>query len=123
MKKTNFSPLGRVESRFAELVWSNAPLTTAELVSLCGEELNWKRTTTYTVLKKMCERGLFEKRGKTVHLLVSREEFYSNQSREYVDREFGGSLPNFIAAFASSKKLNKEDVDELKRLIDGFSED
>lgn len=123
MAELNFAPFGAVESRFADIVWENAPLATAELIRLCEAELGWKRTTTYTVLKRMIERGLFMNENKTVSVLISREEFYSNQSKNYVEQQFGGSLPRFIAAFASAKKLSKEDVDEIKKLIDGFSED
>lgn len=115
--------LGLVEGKFCDLVWSNAPVTTAQLVKLCEKELNWKRTTTYTVLKHMINRGLFENDNKTVRVLITRDEFYANQSREYVSEQFEGSLPKFIAAFTSKSKLSREEAEELKRMIDNASED
>lgn len=115
--------LGLVEGRFCDLVWANAPVTTAQLVKLCERELNWKRTTTYTVLKHMINRGLFENDNKTVRVLITRDEFYADQSREYVSEQFEGSLPKFIAAFTSKSKLSREEAEELKRMIDNASED
>ena len=115
--------LGLVEGRFCDLVWANAPVTTAQLVKLCEKELNWKRTTTYTVLKNMINRGLFENDNKTVRVLITRDEFYADQSREYVSEQFEGSLPKFIAAFTSKSKLSREEAEELKRMIDNASED
>ena len=115
--------LGLVEGRFCDLVWANAPVTTAQLIKLCEKELNWKRTTTYTVLKHMINRGLFENDNKTVRVLITRDEFYADQSREYVSEPFEGSLPKFIAAFTSKSKLSREEAEELKRMIDNASED
>lgn len=115
--------LGAVETRFADIVWDNAPLTTNELIALCEKELNWKRTTTYTVLKRLSERGIFEKDGRIVSVKISREKFYSMQSEKYVDRSFNGSLPKFFAAFTSERRLSREEAEELKRLIDSASED
>lgn len=115
--------LGLVEGKFCDLVWANAPVTTAQLVKLCEKELNWKRTTTYTVLKHMINRGLFENDNKTVRVLITRDVFYADQSREYVSEQFEGSLPKFIAAFTSKSKLSREEAEELKRMIDNASED
>ena len=115
--------LGLVEGKFCDLVWANAPVTTAQLIKLCEKELNWKRTTTYTVLKHMINRGLFENDNKTVRVLITRDEFYADQSREYVSKQFEGSLPKFIAAFTSKSKLSREEAEELKRMIDNASED
>ncbi|WP_407725224.1 BlaI/MecI/CopY family transcriptional regulator [Ruminococcus sp. JL13D9] len=115
--------LGLVEGKFCDLVWANAPVTTAQLIKLCEKELNWKRTTTYTVLKHMINRGLFENDNKTVRVLITRDEFYADQSREYVSEQFEGSLPKFIAAFTSKSKLSREEAEELKRMIDNASED
>ena len=115
--------LGLVEGKFCDLVWANAPVTTAQLVKLCEKELNWKRTTTYTVLKHMINRGLFENDNKTVRVLITRDEFYADQSRECVSEQFEGSLPKFIAAFTSKSKLSREEAEELKRMIDNASED
>lgn len=115
--------LGLVEGKFCDLVWANAPVTTAQLIKLCEKEFNWKRTTTYTVLKHMINRGLFENDNKTVRVLITRDEFYADQSREYVSEQFEGSLPKFIAAFTSKSKLSREEAEELKRMIDNASED
>lgn len=114
--------LGAVESRFADIVWNNAPLTTAKLVELCKEELNWQRTTTYTVLKRLCNGGLFSMEKSVVSVVLSREEFFASQSKHYVKENFGGSLPAFLAAFTSNRKLSKDEVDEIKKMIDSFEE-
>lgn len=110
--------LGMIESRFAELIWSHEPLTSGELVKLCREELAWKKSTTYTVLKKLCDRGLFRNDGGTVTAAVSREEFHAMQSERFVEETFDGSLPAFLAAFTRRKKLSEEEIRQLQRLID-----
>ena len=113
-----YTKLGPVEGRFADLIWKNAPVTTAQLVALARDALEWKRTTTYTVLKRLCDRGLFLLENGTVTAQISREEFYAQQSREYVDASFDGSLPAFLAAFSRSRKLKPEEIESLQRLID-----
>ena len=115
--------LGAVEARFADIIWSRAPLSTKELVALCEKELNWKRTTTYTVLKKLCERGIFKTENSTVSVLIERDEFYAIQSEKFVDDTFGGSLPAFIAAFASRKKPSEDEIAEIRRMIEKFGEE
>jgi len=112
--------LGAVESKFADLVWANAPLGSGELVKLCEEALNWKKPTTYTVLRKLCERGLFQNVNGVVSPVLSREEFYALQSEEFVDETFGGSLPGFVAAFTQRKKLTAEEAAEIRKLIEGM---
>ena len=114
--------LGMVEARFADIVWENEPLTTKELVSLCEKELNWKRTTTYTVLKKLCERGIFKTENSVVTSMVSKNEFYAIQSEKFVDDTFAGSLPAFIAAFSSRKKPTAKELEEIKKMLDSFRE-
>ena len=114
--------LGMVEARFAEIVWQHAPLSTKELVALCEEELNWKRTTTYTVLKKLCERGIFEMENSRVTVLIGKDEFYAIQSEKFVEDTFSGSLPAFIAAFGSRKKPSAKELEEIRRIIDSFGE-
>ena len=109
--------LGEVESRFVEIVWAHQPVSTRDLVALCEEELNWKRTTTYTVLKKMCDRGLFVLEGGTVSEKMTREEFYGQQSRRFVEEAFGGSLPAFVLAFAEGKALTPEEQALLKKML------
>ncbi len=114
--------MGVVESRFADIVWEHAPLTTGELVRLCAAELNWKRTTTYTVLKKLCGRGLFRLQDGTVTVLLTREDYRAGQSERFVSETFGGSLPAFVAAFARRKKLSPGEIEEIRRLIDSYGE-
>lgn len=114
--------LGAVEARFADIVWKNEPLTTRELVNLCEKELNWKRTTTYTVLKKLCERGIFLTENSKVTALVSREEFYAIQSEKFVEDTFDGSLPAFLAAFTARKALTDEEINELRKMVKEYEE-
>ena len=109
--------LGAIESRFADIIWDNAPLGSGELVKLAAQELGWKKSTTYTVLKKLCERGLFRHEGGTVSVQLTREEFHAMQSERFLDETFSGSLPAFIAAFSTRKKLSEEELRELEELI------
>ena len=111
------SALGAVEARFADLIWEHAPLSSRELVELAGRELGWKKSTTYTVLKKLCSRGLFRNVDSTVSVLVSREEYYGRQGRQFVQEAFHGSLPRFLAAFAGTEKLSEGDIAALEALI------
>lgn len=112
--------LGPVETRFADIIWNNAPLTTGQLVRLCADTLEWKRTTTYTVLKKLCEKGIFKTENSMVTVLISRAEFEGMQSQQFVEETFRGSLPAFLTAFSSRKKLSQQELDELQRLIDSM---
>ena len=114
--------LGAVEARFADLIWDNAPMSSTTLVRLCEKELNWKKSTTYTVLKKLCERGIFQNVDGIVSALISREDFAAAQSERFVAETFAGSLPAFLAAFASRKPLSAEEVDEIRKLIDAYRE-
>ena len=114
--------LGVVESRFADIIWQNEPLTSGELVKLAEKELNWKRTTTYTILKRLCERGIFKNEHGTVSSIISKEEFYALQSEKFVDETFDGSLPAFLAAFSKRKKLSEKEVDELRQVIESMKE-
>lgn len=110
--------LGEIETRFADLIWDNEPLSSGELVKLAGAELSWKKSTTYTILRRLCERGLFQNEEGIVTSLVSREEFAAMQSERFVEETFSGSLPKFLAAFATRKKLSDQEVEELQRFID-----
>ena len=112
--------LGAVESRFADIIWSNEPLKPGELVKLAEAELNWKRTTTFTILKRLCEKGIFQNKERIVTSLISREEFYALQSERFVNDTFEGSLPAFLASFGTRKKLSEEEVEELKKVIEGM---
>ena len=115
--------LGLVEARFADIIWNNEPLTTRELVAFCEQELNWKRTTTYTVLKKLCDRGIFVMNEKQVTSLISKEEFSSIQCDIFVKENFQGSLPAFIAAFASRNKLSDKEIAEIRRMMSELGEE
>lgn len=108
------------EERFAELIWQNEPIDSGELVKLCEKEMNWKKSTTYTVLKKLCEKGILQNENATVDSLITRDEYYSNQSIRFVEDTFGGSLPKFLAAFISGKKISKQQAEELKKMIDEY---
>jgi len=112
--------LGAVESKFADIIWENEPLGSGELVKLSQERLGWKKSTTYTVLRKLCQRGLFSNENGTVTSLISKEEFFTRQSRQYIEDEFGGSLPAFLAAFASGKKLSAKETEEIRRILDNM---
>lgn len=113
--------LARLEARFADLIWTREPISSPELVKLCEKELDWKKSTTYTVLKKLCDRGIFQNENAVVTSLVSREEFYGYKSRQFVEDSFGGSIPRFLTAFMGGKKLTKEQAEEIKRLIDDYT--
>ena len=115
--------LGAVESRFADIIWRHEPLTSGELVRLCAQELEWKKSTTYTVLKKLCSRGIFRNENGLVSSVLSREEFYSVQSERFVEETFEGSLPAFIAAFTSRNALSAEEAEEIQRMIDAFKKE
>lgn len=110
--------LGTIESKFADIVWEHAPLSTSKLIRLCEQELGWKRTTTYTVLKKFSKRGIFDNQNGTVVVLITKEDFYARQSECYVEHSFHGSLPGFLAAFTSRRKLSEKEIEELQRIID-----
>jgi len=117
MKETK---LAAAEARFADMIWSKEPISTAELVKLCETELNWKRTTTYTVLKRLSDKGIFRNNNGEVSSLISKEDFYSAGSVKYIEESFGGSLPAFIAAFTKKKALTAEEIDEIRRMIEEF---
>ena len=112
--------LGEVQERFAKIIWEKAPITSGELVNIANEEFGWKKSTTYTVLRKLCDKGLFVNENGVVSVLMTMEEYHSKKSEEVVDEFFDGSLPAFIAAFANSKKISAEDVDEIQAMIDKF---
>ncbi|WIV12911.1 BlaI/MecI/CopY family transcriptional regulator [Proteiniborus sp. MB09-C3] len=115
--------LAETEEKFAELIWRNEPIGSGDLVKLCEKEMNWKKSTTYTVLKKLCEKGIFQNENAIVSSLITKNEYYAKQSIRFVEDTFGGSLPKFLTAFISAKKLSKHQVDELKKLIDEYGRD
>ena len=110
--------LATAEEKFADIIWENEPLHSRDLVKLCEERLEWKKSTTYTVLTKLCDRGIFQNDGGMVSSLLSREKVLNIQSTQFVDKTFNGSLPAFIAAFTSEKKLSKKDIAEIKKMIE-----
>ena len=112
--------LGVVEASFAAIIWENEPLTTKELVALCEQKLQWKRTTTYTVLKKLCDRGIFTTNDRVVTSLLSEDAFHAIQSEQFVQENFHGSLPAFITAFTARKVPSAEELAEIKKLMDTF---
>ena len=114
--------LGEVQEAFAHIVWDHEPVGSGELVKICKKELNWKKPTTYTVLRKLCEKGLFQNVNGVVTSLISREDFYSARSEQFVEDTFEGSLPAFVASFISRKKLTAKEAEEIQRMIDTFKE-
>ena len=115
--------LGVIEAKFADIIWQNEPVQSSELVKMCESELGWKKSTTFTVLRRLGEKGLFKNEGGKVTSSISREEFYSMQSKKFVDETFGGSLPAFLAAFTKRKNLTKEEVASLRRMVAEFEEE
>lgn len=114
--------LGAVEARFADIVWENEPLPSGELVRLCEAALQWKKPTTYTVLRKLCARGLFRNDNGIVSAVMTREEFYTRQSLEFVEESFDGSLPAFFAAFTAGKALSAQEIEDLQAMINRYKE-
>ena len=110
------------EYRFLQVVWEAAPVPSGQLAELCRQQLGWKKSTMYTVLKKMCEKGLLQNENALVTVLVPRERVTAAEAEQFVDRTFGGSLPGFLAAFMSGKKLTAREAEEVKQLIDRYRE-
>lgn len=115
-----YGKLGETEEHFAELIWTKEPIGSGDLVDLCSAELNWKKSTTYTVLKKLCDKGLFQNEKAVVTSLVSREDYYASQSVQFVEDTFGGSLPMFLTAFTRRKKLTDQQIKALEKMIDEY---
>lgn len=110
--------LGTIEGRFADIIWEKEPISMNELIKICDKEFGWKRTTTYTVLKRLSQKGIFQNENGTVTSLLSKQDFYAGQSEQYVESSFGGSLPEFLTAFTRRKKLSKADIEDLKKIIE-----
>lgn len=115
--------LGAVQERFADIVWANEPVPSGELVKICEKELGWKKPTTYTVLRKLCEKGILQNENGVVTSLISKEEFYSERSTQIIEESYAGSLPAFVAAFISKKQLTSAEVDDIQRMIDTFKKE
>lgn len=114
--------LAETEAKFAELIWEHEPISSKELVELCEEKLAWKKSTTYTVLKRLCNRGIFRNENAVVSSLISKEDFYGGKSRQFVKETFGGSLPGFLTAFIGREKLTDAQIEEMKQLIESYRE-
>ena len=114
--------MGGVETRFAEIIWNNEPISSTELVKLCVTEFGWKKSTTYTVLKRLCEKGIFKNEQGTVSSVIGRDEFYSLQSERFIETNFSGSLPAFITSFSKKRELSREDIEQIKAMLDEYSE-
>ncbi|NLJ55850.1 MAG: BlaI/MecI/CopY family transcriptional regulator [Firmicutes bacterium] len=115
--------LTAMETKFAEIIWAREPIPSGKLVKLCAAELCWKKSTTYTMLKRLENKGVFENRGGVVFSLLKKDDFYAKQSKRYVEETFAGSLPKFLAAFTKGKKFSEREIDELQQLIDAHREE
>lgn len=115
--------LGVVESKFADMIWENEPVSSTELVKMTAQKFNWARTTTHNVIRRLCDKGIFVNNKGIVSSLISRDDFYSMQSKQFVENSFSGSLPAFIAAFTKNKQLSEKEIEEIRALIDGITEE
>lgn len=112
--------LGDADMQFAEIIWDNEPLSSGDLVKLCESKMGWKKSTVYTVLKKLCQRGIFQNVDSIVSSVLSKEEFAGLRSQEFVEDAFGGSLPQFLTAFMNKSKLDKTQIEEIKKMIEAY---
>lgn len=119
----NFYQMGAIESRFADIIWENEPISSTELAKRSEELFGWKKSTTYTVLKRLCDKGIFRNDKGNVTSVISRQEFYSLQSEKFVEETFEGSLPAFLTAFTARKNLKPEEVEYLRRMIAEYEEE
>ncbi len=115
--------LGEMEQRFADLIWENAPVASGQLAKLCEMAFEWKRTTTYTMLKRLCDRGIFSNTKGVVTVVMQREEFQAVQGEQFINENFDGSLPQFLLAFSRRKKLSEKEVAQLKKMIEEYEEE
>jgi BlaI family penicillinase repressor len=110
--------LGAMEMRFADLIWEHEPVSSGDLVRICEAELSWKKSTTYTMLRRLCQRNLFQNNSGIVTSRMSKQELLALQSEQFLKETFGGSLPQFLTAFTTRKKLSEKEIDELQKLIE-----
>ncbi len=115
--------MGTVEAKFADIIWEKEPVSSTELVRIAAEEFDWKKSTTYTVLKRLCDKGIFKNESGSVTSVITKEEFYAARSEQFVEETFGGSLPAFIAAFTKRKALSKNELDALRRMVEEYEEE
>ena len=106
------------EEEFADIIWQNEPIASGDLVKLAEDEMDWKKSTTYTVLKKLCKKGIFKNEDAIVSSILTKDEYNAKRSDKFVEDTFGGSLPKFLTAFIAGKKISDSQAEELKRLID-----
>jgi len=114
--------LGKMEEKFAEIIWREEPIPSGELVKICASEFDWKKSTTYTMLKRLCKRGITVNENGIVKALVSKENYISAQSKNFIDERFNGSLPSFLTAFTKRNKLTENDIKEIQSFIDKYKE-
>ncbi len=114
--------MGAAEFKFAAIIWQNEPLSSTELWKRCEKELGWKKSTTFTVLKRLIEKGIFVNQNGSVTSLIKRSEYYSAQSEKFVNETFNGSLPAFLAAFTKGRVLSQEEISELRKIVDEYKE-
>ncbi|MBD5543901.1 MAG: BlaI/MecI/CopY family transcriptional regulator [Lachnospiraceae bacterium] len=114
--------LGEMEQRFAEMIWENAPIASGQLAKLCEAAFGWKRTTSYTMLKRLCDRSIFSNENGVVMVIMSKEEFQAAQGEQFINEHFEGSLPQFLLAFSRRKKLGEREITELKKMIEEYEE-
>lgn len=112
--------IGTIEAKFADMIWDNEPVASGELAKLANNEFGWKKTTSFTVLKRLCERGLFQNQNGIVTALISKKEYYARHSESYVEKAFGGSLPAFLAAFGTRKGLSDGEIEEIIKIIESM---
>lgn len=115
--------LGEMEQKFADLIWENSPVSSGELAKIAEAEFGWKRTTTYTMLKRLCDRQIFANEKGTVGILMTKEEFLAAQGEQFLNENFDGSLPRFLAAFTRRKKLSEKEILQLQKLIEEYGEE
>lgn len=115
--------LGMVEAKFADIIWENEPITSSELIKLCEKRLNWNKSTTYTVLRRLSSKGIFCLQNGSVTSKISRKRFYASQSNQYIEENFSGSLPAFLTAFSSNKRLSEKDIESIKKMIEAYEEE
>ena len=115
--------LGDMELEFANLIWENEPISSGGLVQLCEQKFSWKKSTTYTMLKRLCDKGIFQNNSGNVVSVLSKQEWFAKQSEGFVEETFNGSLPHFLVAFPRRKKLSKQEIAEIQKIIDQNAEE
>ena len=112
--------MGNVEAKFAAIIWENEPIASGELARMAENRLGWKKTTSFTVLKRLCEKGIFQNEQGKVTSRIGREQYYALQSEQFVSETFDGSLPAFLAAFTTRQRLTEEEIGDLRRMIEEY---